>query len=84
MFFFFVIRDHKIRRRRGRELGGMRRDHRRKTRKITLRTLVEDAVHPITGFRFFSDNMASFRDVLKLLLESVDDDDISKDEFLLL
>ena len=28
--------------------------------------------------------MASFRDILKLLLESADDDDISKDEFLLL
>ena len=83
---FFFIRDHKIRRRqrRGRELGGMGRGRRRKARKITLRTLLEDAVCSITGFWFISENMASFRDILKLLLESADDDDISKDEFLLL
>ena len=82
----FFIRDHKIRRRqrRGRELGGMGRGGRRKARKKTLRTLMEDAVCSITGFWFISENMASFRDMLKLLLESADDDDISKDEFLLL
>ena len=80
----FFIRDHKIRRRRGRELGGMGRGRRRKARKITLRTLMEDAVCSITDFWFISENMASFRDILKLLLESADDDDISKDEFLLL
>ena len=45
---------------------------------------MEDAVCSITGFWFISENMASFRDILKLLLESADDDDISKDEFLLL
>ena len=38
---FFFIRDHKIRRRRGRELGGMGRGRRRKARKITLRILME-------------------------------------------
>ena len=81
---FFLIRDHKIQRRRGRELGGMGRGRRRKARKITLRTLMEDAVCSITGFLFISENMASFRDILKLLLESADDDDISKDEFLIL
>ena len=80
----FFTRDHKIRRQRGRKLGGMGRGRRRKARKIALRTLMEDAVCSITGFWFISENMASFRDMLKLLLESADDDDISKDEFLLL
>ena len=79
----FFTRDHKIRRQRGRKLGGMGRGRRRKARKIALRTLMEDAVCSITGFWFISENMASFRDMLKLLLESADDDDISKDEFLL-
>ena len=80
----FFTRDHKIRRQRGRKLGGMGRGRRRKARKIALRTLMEDAVCSITGFWFISENMASFRDILILLLESADDDDISKDEFLLL
>ena len=80
----FFIRDHKIRRQRGRKLGGIGRGRRRKARKIALRTLMEYAVCSITGFWFISENMASFRDILKLLLESADDDDISKDEFLLL
>ena len=86
VFVVFFIRDHKIRRRqrRGRALGGMGRGGRRKARKKTLRTLMEDAVCSITGFWFISENMASFRDILILLLESADDDDISKDEFLLL
>ena len=83
-FSLFLKKGLKIRRRRSRELGGMGRSRRRKARKITLKTLVEDAVRSITGFRFFSGNMASFWDILKLLLKSVDDDDISKDEFLLL
>ena len=71
--FFFFIGDHKIRRRRGRELGGMGRGRRRKAQKIAFGTLMEDAVCSITGFWFISENMASFRDILKLLLESADD-----------
>ena len=51
------IRDHKIRRRRGRELGGMGRGRRRKARKITLRILMEGAVCSITGFWFISENI---------------------------
>ena len=53
----FFIRDHKIRRRRGRELGGMGRGRRRKARKITLRILMEGAVCSITGFWFISENI---------------------------
>ena len=45
-------------RRRSRAGGGMRRGRRCEVWKITLRTLVEDAVGFITGFRFFSENMA--------------------------
>ena len=51
------IRDHKIRRRRGRELGGMGRGRRRKARKIALRILMEGAVCSITGFWFISENI---------------------------
>ena len=51
------IRDHKIRRRRGRELGGMGGGRRRKARKITLRILMEGAVCSITGFWFISENI---------------------------
>ena len=36
------------------------------------------------GFRYFSESMASFRDIRNLLNESFDDDDISENEFLLL
>ena len=36
------------------------------------------------GFRYFSESMASFRDIRNLLVESFDDDDISEDELLLL
>ena len=36
------------------------------------------------GFQYFSESMASFRDIRNLLVESFDDDDISEDEFLLL
>ena len=53
----FFIRDHKIRRRRGCELGGMGRCRRRKARKITLRILMEGAVCSITGFWFISENI---------------------------
>ena len=53
----FFIRDHKIRRRRGRELGGMGRCRRRKARKITLRILMEGAVCSIAGFWFISENI---------------------------
>ena len=70
-------RDLKIRRRRVSTTavaswGGMRRGRRCDVWKITLRTLVEDAVRFITGFRFFSENMASFRERSNLLLESFD------------
>ena len=70
-------RDLKIRRRRVSTTavaswGGMRRGRRCEVWKITLRTLVEDAVGFITGFRFFSENMASFRERSNLLLESFD------------
>ena len=70
-------RDLKIRRRRVSTTavaswGGMRRGRRCEVWKITLRTLVEDAVRFITGFRFFSENMASFRERSNLLLESFD------------
>ena len=53
----FFTRDHKIRRRRGRELGGMERGRRRTARKITLRILMEGAVCSITGFWFISENI---------------------------
>ena len=74
----FPDRDLKIRRRRVSTTavaswGGMRRGHRCEVWKITLRTLVEDAVGFITGFRFFSENMASFRERSNLLLESFDE-----------
>ena len=53
----FFIRDHKIRRWRGRELEGMGRGRRRKARKITLRILMEGALCSITGFWFISENI---------------------------
>ena len=68
--------------------GGLRRDCRRKARKILKRPSESKARAALfTYFRFLSQNtsvMASFREIRSILLQSFDDGYISEDEFLIL